>query len=614
VFGVSLDGTVHDVVISNTEMKNNFGTGSSSVYWNGDGFTTERGVYNVRFENTISSGNSDAGYDLKSSTTTLVNALAEGNNRNFRFWSTSITLENGTSLNPTYYGGSGRTTHVWLASGAEAIIDNLTFSDALNAKILFDLTQGDATLHVTNTDIPLIYQSLMLSKNGSTIEFFDGNMAPTGVSLSGNTVEENAAAGTMVGALSALDADAGDNHSFTVVGGASNLFEIVGSQIRVKTGAVLDFEAQKTHALTVQVTDQGGASCNQNITINVTDVMETGTAGADTLTGGAGGDRLAGGAGNDVYIVNSVNDVVVELSTGGSDTVRTTLAAYTLGANVENLARIGADDFSGTGNSLNNTMTGGAGNDTLVGAGGKDKLNGGLGTDLLNGGAGNDTMTGGAGDDAYVVNSAGDVAVEKAGEGVDAVNSSITWTLGSYLEHLTLMGANAINGTGNGGNNIILGNTAANVLSGGAGNDVLDGRTGNDTLIGGEGADTYRFDRGGGSDLISNADTDLGADVLLLGEGITEQDVWFTRDGNDLQVSVLGTTDRVTLQGWYLNVANRVDHLALSDGSTLATTQVQQLVAAMSSFSAQPASLSSLSLQQQQSVESVIAANWHSAG
>jgi hypothetical protein len=63
-----------------------------------------------------------------------------------------------------------------------------------------------------------------------------------------------------------------------------------------------------------------------------------------------------------------------------------------------------------------------------------------------------------------------------------------------------------------------------------------------------------------------------------------------------------------------LNVANRVDHLALSDGSTLAATQVQQLVAAMSSFSAQPASLSSLSLSQQQSVESVIAANWHSAG
>jgi len=311
--------------------------------------------------------------------------------------------------------------------------------------------------------------------------------------------------------------------------------------------------------------------------------------------------------------VNSVNDVVVETSTGGSDTVKTTLAAYTLGANVENLARIGAEDFNGTGNSLNNTVTGGAGNDTLGGSGGKDKLNGGLGNDQLNGGTGNDTMTGGAGNDTYVVNSAGDVVTEKTGEGTDTVKTSVTWTLGTYLEHLTLTGTNAINGTGNGNHNTIVGNTAANVLTGGAGNDVLDGLAGNDTLIGGEGADTYQFGRGGGSDLISNADTDLGADVLLLGEGITEQDVWFARNGNDLQISVLGTTDRVTLQGWYSAAANQVDHIALSDGSTLAAAQVQQLVAAMSSFSAPPTSLSNLTLPQQQSVETVIAANWHSA-
>jgi serralysin len=151
------------------------------------------------------------------------------------------------------------------------------------------------------------------------------------------------------------------------------------------------------------------------------------------------------------------------------------------------------------------------------------------------------------------------------------------------------------------------------VLNGGAGNDVLDGDAGNDTMIGGEGADTYRFGRGDGSDLISNTDTDLGKDVLQFGEGITESDLWFTRSGDDLQVSVLGTTDRATLQGWYSNAGAQLDHFELSDGSTLAATQVQQLVNAMSSFSAEPASISSLTSSQQQSVETVIAANWHSA-
>ena len=51
VCGIALDGTAHDVVISDTVMKNNFGQGTASEYWNGDGFSTERSIYNVRFEN-----------------------------------------------------------------------------------------------------------------------------------------------------------------------------------------------------------------------------------------------------------------------------------------------------------------------------------------------------------------------------------------------------------------------------------------------------------------------------------------------------------------------------------------------------------------------------------
>ncbi|WP_119300553.1 calcium-binding protein [Dongia deserti] len=610
VSGIALDGTVHDVLISNTKMKNNFGQGTATEYWNGDGFVTERGVYNVRFENTMASGNTDAGYDLKSSNTTLVNVTAEGNNRNYRFWSTSITLEDSVSLNPTRYGGTSHTVHVWLAENANATVDGLTFSDALSPQILFDLTKGGATLHLIDTFVPPLYEDLMRVRNGSVIVT---NAAPTGIALSGGVVEENADAATWVATLSAIDPDVRDSHSFTLVGGATNLFEIVGSEIRVKAGAVLDFETQKSHNLTIQVTDQGGLSCAQSVAIKLTDVVETGSAGNDTLTGGAGGDRLAGGAGNDTYIVNSTGDVIVELSSQGSDLVKTTLSSHALEANVEKLAFIGTGDFVGIGNASNNTITGGAGDDTLRGGSGKDKINGGLGNDLLDGGGGNDTLTGGIGDDTYVVNSAGDVVSERAGEGIDTVQSSVRHTLGSYLENLTLTGSSAINGAGNGGNNIIVGNSAANVLNGGAGNDILDGGAGNDTLIGGEGVDTYRFGRGGGRDVISNADTDGGADRLVFGNGIAETDLWFTRSGNDLVVSVLGSTDRVTLQGWYLSASNRLDQFELSDGSSLAASQVQQLVTAMGSFSAPPASFSSLTSTQQQSIESVIAANWRSA-
>ncbi|HEV8391772.1 MAG TPA: cadherin domain-containing protein [Dongiaceae bacterium] len=663
ISGILLDGTVHDVLISHTEMKNSYGNGTASEYWNGDGFTTERGVYNVRFEDTVASGNTDAGYDLKSSNTVLVRAVAEGNNRNYRFWSDSITLEDSVSLSPVHSGGVASTIHVWMADGSDVTIDGFTFSDALLPQTLFDLTQGGATLHLSNTEIPLLYQALVLVRGGSVILT---NEAPTGLVMAGGTVEENAAAGTWVASLAATDPDSGDSHSFALVGGATNLFEIVGGDIRVKSGAVLDFESQPSYSLTVQVTDQGGLSCSQGVTINLVDVVETGTAGNDVIAGGAGGDLLSGGAGNDTYIVNATGDTVIEATSQGTDLVQASLSGYTLAANVENLTYVGTGNFVGTGNILNNiiasaggndTLRGGSGNDTitagagndlvygdagvdlirggdgkdtirggtqndkiygdagddwLMGEDGRDYLHGGLGNDLLDGGASNDSMVGCAGDDTYVVNNTTDVVLERTGEGIDTVLSSVTYAIGSYVENLTLTGTGAINGTGNGGHNRIIGNGAANILSGGNGNDILDGGAGNDTLAGGQGADTYLFGLGGGSDLISNADTDLGADRLVFGGGIAEDQLWFERSGDNLVVSVLGGADHATLQGWYSSAGSQLDHFELSDGTTLAAAQVQQLVSAMSTLSAPPASLADLTLAQQQSVESVIAANWRS--
>lgn len=126
--------------------------------------------------------------------------------------------------------------------------------------------------------------------------------------------------------------------------------------------------------------------------------------GNDVLEGGRGDDRMIGGAGNDSYFVDSTGDRVIEEANAGFDTVKTTLNEYTLDANVEVLQFIDADEATGFGNELNNTLFGNVGNDVLYGLSGDDRLVGGAGDDVLIGGTGRDSLEGGAGADRFVFN------------------------------------------------------------------------------------------------------------------------------------------------------------------------------------------------------------------
>lgn len=156
---------------------------------------------------------------------------------------------------------------------------------------------------------------------------------------------------------------------------------------------------------------------------------------------------------------------------------------------------------------------GATGDDALSGTAGADLLLGIGGNDTLDGSAGADSMYGGAGNDTYVVDNAADQVIESNSSvhfataartattvdagGIDLVRAAISYVLGNFVENLELMGAAALNGTGNSLNNLITGNTAINTLSGGDGNDTLNGGVGADVLLGGAGNDTYVVDNSG---------------------------------------------------------------------------------------------------------------------
>jgi Ca2+-binding RTX toxin-like protein len=200
-----------------------------------------------------------------------------------------------------------------------------------------------------------------------------------------------------------------------------------------------------------------------------------------------------------------------------------------------------------TGDQFDNALDGLAGNDTIYGLGGNDALYGSAGNDVLDGGTGSDTMTGGTGDDIFVVDNSGDVVAENANEGIDLVQSSVTYALGGNVENLTLTGFVAINGTGNALNNILTGNTVANTLTGGAGDDTLDGGQGADTMVGGTENDTYVVDNTG--DVVTesaNQGTDLVQSSITYGLSSTVENLTLTGSAN---INATGTSGINTLIG-----------------------------------------------------------------
>eukprot|EP01030_Chromulinospumella_sphaerica_P002444 gene2444-2394_t len=347
------------------------------------------------------------------------------------------------------------------------------------------------------------------------------------------------------------------------MGGTDTLIDID----QVATALVVNGATAKVTGLTGVVTVAGGTAMDGmggvDTLINIENIQGSNyndyLRGSDDVnvrqfyTGFAGNDTIDGGAGIDI-----VTFVDTPLSMGGINvTLGSTLADKKGG--VDTLINI--EGISGT-----------RSNDTIVGNSGDNWLRGDGGSDILDGGAGNDWVFS-SGDPAGVnINLTTGLAVDGWGAtllngtvdagGTDLVNSALTYTLGNYVENLTLTGSSAINGTGNALNNSISGNAAANWLDGGAGNDWLNGGTGADTLVGGAGNDNYVVDNMG----------DLVSETTLLNGSIDAGGAAGTGDLIDFAPNLVvgGSALAATATEASINAATGLTTFAAGTGLTLA--------------------------------------------
>ena len=102
------------------------------------------------------------------------------------------------------------------------------------------------------------------------------NSAPTNISLSPSSVNENVATGTTIGALSTTDSDSGDTHTYTLVSGTGDTdntsFTISGANLLTNTA--LDYETKNSYSILVQTSDSASATYTKTFTISITDVDE----------------------------------------------------------------------------------------------------------------------------------------------------------------------------------------------------------------------------------------------------------------------------------------------------------------------------------------------------
>ncbi len=149
-----------------------------------------------------------------------------------------------------------------------ADLGNITFVPALNFS-------GNATFTwkaSDGTDYSASSATMTLSVNAV-------NDAPSDISLSASSINENVTDNSTVGTLSSTDADVGDTFTYTLVTGMGDTdnaaFNISGSSLRITTSP--DYEEKNSYSVRIRTTDQGSLSYEKAVAVTINNQNEAPT-------------------------------------------------------------------------------------------------------------------------------------------------------------------------------------------------------------------------------------------------------------------------------------------------------------------------------------------------
>jgi predicted extracellular nuclease len=335
-----------------------------------------------------------------------------------------------------------------------------------------------------------------------------GNNAPTDITLSATSVNENVPANTTIGTFTTIDPDTGNTFTYSLVTGTGDIdnaaFTIDGNSLQIKASP--DFETKSAYSIRLRSTDNGGLSVEKVLSIQVKDINEAPT------------------------VVQAIDDQIISTNKPFSFNVSNKFTDIDAG---DTLSYSASGLPSGASIAANTGVISGAVSKTgifAVTVTATDKK-------------------GLTASDTFELT----VANNKATSGNDII----------FVEELTGLDRYIVNAQG--GSDRIIGTNGSELINGGAGNDYLDGKGGTDVLLGDGGNDTILGglgkdivfggdgnDRligwGGGSDEIDLLNGDQGADTYVLGDPTS---VFYANSGKSDYAEILNlqTSDRIELKG-----------------------------------------------------------------